>query len=284
MTMHNRAVLMIVTAGVFLSILGIGTRLMESANGLQIAFYRALGLAVFSTLTVMYLNKGRFLDALVAAGWTGFIAGVFLALASITVVLALVNTTAANAMFIISLTPLISGVLAWIIIGEKVRLKTWGTIGVALIGVFIIINGALSSDGLRGIAYAFLMAFCYGLFNVTLRRGKNQDMLPAICWSSYVLVVVLGLTVEDLAIPRSDLIICLSLGVFQVGLGGFLLIAGSKHVPAAQLALLAMLEVVLNPIWVWLGAGEVPATATLIGGLVILSAISYEAVSNKGAK
>jgi DME family drug/metabolite transporter len=284
MTMHNRAVLMIVTAGVFLSILGIGTRLMESANGLQIAFYRALGLAVFSTLTVMYLNKGRVLDALVAAGWTGFIAGVFLALASITVVLALVNTTAANAMFIISLTPLISGVLAWIIIGEKVRLKTWGTIGVALIGVFIIINGALSSDGLRGIAYAFLMAFCYGLFNVTLRRGKNQDMLPAICWSSYVLVVVLGLTVEDLAIPRSDLIICLSLGVFQVGLGGFLLIAGSKHVPAAQLALLAMLEVVLNPIWVWLGAGEVPATATLIGGLVILSAISYEAVSNKGAK
>ncbi|MFT6712184.1 MAG: DME family drug/metabolite transporter [Arenicella sp.] len=150
-------------------------------------------------------------------------------------------------------------------------------------GVFIIINGALSSDGLRGITYAFLMAFCYGLFNVTLRRGKNQDMLPAICWSSYVLVVVLGLAVDDLTIPRSDLLICLSLGVFQIGLGGFLLIAGSKHVPAAQLALLAMLEVVLNPIWVWLGAGEVPATATLIGGLVILSAISYEAVSNKGA-
>ena len=283
MTMHNRAVLMIVTAGVFLSILGIGTRLMESANGLQIAFYRALGLAVFSTLTVMCLNRGRFLNALVAAGWTGFVAGVFLALASITVVLALVNTTASNAMFIISLTPLISGVLAWLIIGEKVRLKTWGTIGVALIGVFIIINGALSSDGLRGITYAFLMAFCYGLFNVTLRRGKNQDMLPAICWSSYVLVVVLGLAVDDLTIPRSDLLICLSLGVFQIGLGGFLLIAGSKHVPAAQLALLAMLEVVLNPIWVWLGAGEVPATATLIGGLVILSAISYEAVSNKGA-
>ncbi|MFT6712493.1 MAG: drug/metabolite transporter (DMT)-like permease, partial [Arenicella sp.] len=106
MTMHNRAVLMIVTAGVFLSILGLGTRLMESANGLQIAFYRALGLLVFSTLTVMYLNKGRFLNSLVASGWTGFVAGVFLALASITVVLALVNTTAANAMFIISLTPL----------------------------------------------------------------------------------------------------------------------------------------------------------------------------------
>lgn len=283
MTIHNRAVLMIVMAGVFLSVLGIGTRLMESANGLQIVFYRALGLAVFSTLTVMYLNKGRFLKALVDAGWMGFVAGVFLALASITVVLALVNTTAANAMFIVSLTPLISGILAWLILGERVSLKTWGAIGVALIGVFIIINGALSSDGLRGIAYAFLMAFCYGLFNVTLRSGKNQDMLPAICWSSYILVVALGLAVDDLTIPRSDLLICLSLGVFQLGLGGFLLIAGSKHVPAAQLALLAMLEVVLNPIWVWLGVGEVPATATLIGGLVILAAISYEAVSNNRA-
>ena len=280
MTIHNRAVLLIVTAGVFLSLLGIGTRLMESANGLQIAFYRALGLAVFSTLTVLYLNKGSFLKALVAAGWTGFVAGLFLAVASITIVLALVNTTAANAMFIISLTPLITGILAWLIIGETVRLRTWGAISVALIGVLIIINGALSSDGLLGIAYAFSMAFFYGLFNVTLRRGKNQDMMPAICWSSYVLVVALGLAVDDLAIPSSDLIICLLLGVFQIGLGGFLLIAGSKHVPAAQLALLAMLEAVLNPIWVWLGVGEVPATTTLIGGLVILTAISYEAITN----
>lgn len=274
---------MIVIAGVFLSTLGIGTRLMESANGLQIAFYRALGLAVFSTLIVTYLNKGRFLKVLILAGRTGFIAGFFLSVASIAVVLALVNTTVANAMFIISLAPLLTAILAWLIIGEKVRRKTWAAIAVALIGVFIIINGALSSDGLLGIAYAFLMALSYGLFNVTLRLGKNQDMLPAICWSSYILVIVLGLAVDDLAIPRSDLFICLFLGVFQIGLGGFLLIAGSKHVPAAQLALLAMLEVVLNPIWVWLGVGETPATLTLVGGVVIFAAILYEAITNSRA-
>lgn len=274
---------MIVIAGVFLSTLGIGTRLMESANGLQIAFYRALGLAVFSTLIVTYLNKGRFLKVLILAGRTGFIAGFFLSVASIAVVLALVNTTVANAMFIISLAPLLTAILAWFIIGEKVRRKTWAAIAVALIGVFIIINGALSSDGLLGIAYAFLMALSYGLFNVTLRLGKNQDMLPAICWSSYILVIVLGLAVDDLAIPRSDLFICLFLGVFQIGLGGFLLIAGSKHVPAAQLALLAMLEVVLNPIWVWLGVGETPATLTLVGGVVIFAAILYEAITNSRA-
>lgn len=270
---------MVVLGGVFLSTLGVGTRLMEEASGLQIVFYRALGLAVFSTLLLWYQSRSRFFTAMQEAGWPGFVAGVFLAVSSIAVVMAVLNTTVANAMFVISLAPLLSGRFAWVILGEKVKARTWVAIAIALVGVLVIINGALSTEGMLGIAYAFLMAISYGLFTVSLRFGKDLNMLPCVCWSAYFLLIGLGLSIPSLDVPAQDIGISLALGVFQIGLGSLLLIAGSKFVPAAQLTLLAMLEVVLSPIWVWLVVNETPSMAALIGGGIIMCAICYDALA-----
>ncbi|MEM7360004.1 MAG: DMT family transporter [Pseudomonadota bacterium] len=279
MTAYKKAVVMVVLGGVFLSTLGVGTRLMEAASGLQIVFYRALGLAVFSSLLLWYQSGTRFFAAMKEAGWPGFVAGIFLALSSIAVVLAVLNTTVANAMFVISLAPLLSGLFAWMLLGEKVKARTWIAIGIALVGVLVIINGALSTEGMLGIAYAFLMAISYGLFTVSLRFGKDLNMLPCVCWSAYMLLLILGVSLPSLDVPTQDIGISLTLGVFQIGLGSILLIAGSKYVPAAQLTLLAMLEVVLSPIWVWLVVNETPSMAALIGGGIIMCAICYDALA-----
>ena len=281
MTDYKRSVLFIIAAGIFLSTLGIGTRWMESATGLQIVFYRSIGLAFASTLYVFIRSRSGFFQAYKNAGRIGLITSLFLAGASIFVVLAVVNTSVANAMFIISLAPLLAGVFAWLLLGERVQPKTWGAMIVALVGVLVIVNGALSGDGMLGIFYALLMLCCYGMFVVCLRIGKDLDMIPAISMSAWLLIVLVGFLVDDFNLPMRDILICLGLGVFQVGLGTFLLVAGSAHVPAAQLTLLAMLEVVLNPIWVWLGVGEQPATTTLIGGAIILLAICYEAMATR---
>ena len=274
----SRHVLMIVAGGMFLSTLGVGTRLMETANSFQIVFYRGLALAVFSTLLVIWLHRKGTVAAFRSSGKTGFVGGMLFAAASLFIVLAVNNTSVANAMFIISLAPLFAGLFAWGILGESIQGKTWVAIMVALLGVFILVNGALSTEGLIGIGYALLMAVFYALFTVSLRSGKDQNMIPSICWSSYALVLVLGLALKDLAIPLNDLLICIALGVFQVGLGSLLIILGSREVPAAQLTVLAMLEVVLSPLWVWIGVGEIPAWSTLTGGMVILMAIAWEAL------
>lgn len=279
MTDYKKAVLIVVLGGVFLSTLGVGTRLMESATGLQIVFYRALGLAVFSSLLLLYQSGTRFFAALLEPGWPGFVAGVFLAISSIAVVLAVLNTTVANAMFVISLAPLLSGLFAWLILGEKVKPRTWIAIGIALIGVLVIINGALSTEGMVGIAFAFLMAISYGLFTVSLRFGKDLNMLPCVCWSAYLLVIILGLSLPSVSIPMQDVSISLALGVFQIGFGSLMLIAGSRFVPAAQLTLLAMLEVVLSPIWVWLVVNEQPSATALLGGAIIMCAICFDALA-----
>ena len=121
MTDYKRSVLLVIAAGIFLSTLGIGTRRMESANSMQIVFYRSIGLAIAATVYVFYRSRGEFFTAYLRAGKIGLITSVFLAGASIFIVLAVVNTSVANAMFIISLAPLIAGLFAWALLGEIVR-------------------------------------------------------------------------------------------------------------------------------------------------------------------
>ena len=83
---------------------------------------------------------------------------------------------------------------------------------------------------------------------------------------------------ESFALTQKDLIICLGLGVFQVGAGTALVMAGAQYVPAAQVSILALLEVVLSPIWVWIFVKEVPSLTTLIGGVVVLIGVIYQAL------
>lgn len=281
MTAYHRAVLLIIIGGVFLSSSGIAIRSLEAASGMQIVFYRALGMAVFMALAVLWQHKANTVLAFRSIDKQGILAGVFFSLASFAIVYALLNTTVANAMFIVSLAPLFAAVLAWFFLHETVQTRTWLAIGLACLGVLVMVGGALSGDGMLGILYAFVMAISYGAFSVCIRAGRGSDMIPAICVSGFALAGVSSLWVADFSLPTNDLLICLGLGVFQVGIGGLCLTIAAKHVPAAQITLLAMLEVVLNPLWVWLGIGETPALATLIGGAMILCAITYQARSTQ---
>ena len=281
MTQHNKAVLMIILAGVCLSTLGIGTRLLESTSGLQVVFFRSIGTAIAMWLYLFIIHGKNTLVHCRSIGKTGIYATLCLSGASIFIVLAVTHTTVANAMFTIALAPLAAGLFAWLFIGERVSTTTLIASVIAVAGVGVIVQGAISTNGLLGIVFAILMLVCYSLYTVCLRAGKKIDMLPCIALQALLLIVGLGFVLESLNIPIKDLLICLCLGVFQLALGTTLLTLGARHVSAAQVTLLAMLEVVLNPIWVWLGIGETPSSTTLIGGFIIVTAVSYQALATK---
>ena len=278
MSQYKIAVLMIVLAGICLSTLGIGTRLLESTSGLEVVFYRSIGAAMAMWLYLFIKHGNNTLLHCCLIGKPGIYATLCLCGTSIFIVLALSYTTVANAMFTIALAPLTAGLLAWLIIGERVSKTTLIASLIALVGVFVIVRGAINTSGLLGIFFAALMLVCYSLYTVCLRVAKEVDMLPCIALHTLVLIVSLGLVLEDLSIPASDLLVCLGLGVFQLALGITLFSLGAKHVPAAQVTLLAMLEIVLSPIWVWLGIGETPSSAALLGGTIIVIAVSYQAL------
>ena len=105
-------------------------------------------------------------------------------------------------------------------------------------------------------------------------------MLAALCLAGLVSGGLSAIFVNDYALTLKDLIISLYLGVFQAGVGFTLVVLGTRYIPAAQVGLLAMVEPVLAPIWVWMGVGEVPGQATIVGGAIIFLAITIDGILN----
>ncbi len=119
-------------------------------------------------------------------------------------------------------------------------------------------------------------------FTVALRRGKAVDMLPAVCLAGAFASIASGMMIllvaQTFVVSMHDLSLCVVLGVVQIGFGLIIYTMGSRHVPAAELALLSLTEVILGPIWVWIGVGEVPSVLTLVGGTIVLAAVAGRAI------
>jgi len=175
---------------------------------------------------------------------------------------------------------------AWVaklVLGEAIRRITLVCMIVSILGIAIMVGEGAVIGTLSGSLFALGAAFAFALFSVTLRKGKAVDMTPAVCWAgvwaTVLAAAMLVLVQSGFKVSFHDVLLCVLLGVVQVGLGLILFTLGSRHLPAGELVLLSMTEVVLGPVWVWLGVGEVPGLYTIIGGLIVLGAISAQALS-----
>ena len=276
---HVTGVALVLTAGVLLSLAGITLRHIESASGWQILFYRSMTFFVVVTLYLAIRYRARFVHAFVATGVPGLVVAFSLGLGSACYVFALLLTTVANALFIISAAPFITAVLGWIVLRERVRPMTWIAMTIALAGITLMFVNGIQSGRLLGNIVALGPPVSFAIMLVMLRLAGDRDMIPAICLAGLV-GAALGFAMSDtLVLSRHDLALCLFLGVAQYT-GGFVLITlGARFLPAAEVALLSLAETVLAPIWVWVGVGEVPALLTLAGGAVVFSAVVAQAVT-----
>ncbi len=286
--------LMIVLGGVFLSLLGIGIRYMEQANSMQITFYRAIFQGFFIVVILMLRSRLTGISVNSILHWSRqnigkkeSISALLFSGTSIFLVLSITHTTVANAMLIIAMAPFVSGFFAWLLLKEALSKATVIAIIIAITGVCIMVSDALGTSGIRGIVYACLMTLCYGLFTVSLRANTSGNSLVISFLGSLFVSIILAVAIffhSSFVVTATDLIICMLLGIFQVGLGTLLIVTGSRHVPAAQVTLLAMPEVILSPIWVWVGVGEMPTTATLVGGVFIIGAVILQTIQPTKSK
>lgn len=279
---------MVFMAGLLWSTVGLGIRLIEDAVVWQILFYRSISMSVF-LYAVVRLRTGRApLGLIRAMGWPGLVAGSALVAAYSGAIFALQTTSVANAMMLFAAAPLIAAVLGRILLAESVRPATWVAIAVAACGIAVMVWDKTSGAALRGNLAALGSALGFAVFTVALRRGRAVEMMPAVLLSGLIGTVVmaaiclsLGLS---LALGPRDAGIAAGMGVFQVGAGLVLYTIGSRSVPAAELTLLSMSEVVLGPVWVWLFLGERADSATLAGGAILLAAIAGNALSGARRK
>lgn len=280
---YRYGVFLVLFSGLCWSSIGLGVRFIEVANVWQILFYRSLALTPFLFLIIAARHKGRPFPVIRKTGLAGLIGALALVCTFAGAIFAIQTTTVANAMFLLAAAPFLAALLGSLMLRERVRTATWWAMILALAGIITMVWEGISLGQMSGNIAALISALGFGVFTITLRWRKLDDMMPTVFLGG-VLAIIVSATIcrlsgFSLALPAQDILISLSLGVFQVGTGMALYTMGSRVVPAADLALLSMTEVVLGPFWVWIFLGETASAYTLLGGAVLLVAIAGNALS-----
>lgn len=274
---------LILIAGVLWSTVGLGIRMIEEATVWQILFYRSFGLLLLLHIVIRLRTGQSAFSMIRRMGWPGLI-GAFALLAAYTGgITAIQNTSVANAMLLFAAAPFMAAILGRFILHERVRWQTWVAIGVALIGIAVMMGGKFGDGAFLGNIAALGSALGFAVFTIALRWGRSGEMLPCVFLSGLLAIPIMGGICVVLGLPltlsANDTGISLAMGLFQVGAGLVLYTIGSRSVPAAELTLLSLAEVLLAPLWVWLALGEVPTLLTMAGGAILLGAVAFNALS-----
>ncbi len=233
------------------------------------AFFAMVSLFLFVVVTRR--DRGV-LAAFRSIGRGGLVTAACMAVASGTFIIALNHTSVAHLLFILAISPLAAALIARVALGERVSGRTWVAMLIALFGVLVMLAGGGGGDLLGdGLALAAMISFAVAI--VLTRHHRQISMAPATCLSQVFVLLVAVPFVHPGTADLRDVILLALLGAGQIGLGLALMTTGARLIPAAQTALIGLLEVVLGPLWVWIAYSEDPGTATLVGGAIVVVGI-----------
>lgn len=261
-----------IAAPVLWSTAGVVTRHIQQANAFEMVFWRSFFAFAFVAATLLFMRRW---NSVRTASWPGFFSGAMWAVMFTAFVIALSLTTTANTLVVMSIGPLLTAVFARLVLSDPVPLRTWVAAGAAGVGIAWMFAAELSPSHVAGMLVAAAIPVAAAANVVTLRAvAARLDLVPAVMIGA-ALSALLALPV---ALPFSasgrDVALLAFLGCFQLALPCMLLVIASRSLLAPEIALLGLLEVVLGPLWAWIGAGEVPARTTLYGGAVVLAALA----------
>jgi drug/metabolite transporter (DMT)-like permease len=221
---------------------------------------------------VAIVERGQVLRGFRSVGGAGIAVALCVAIASGCFIGALNHASVARVLFILAVAPVLAAVLAWATLGEPISRRTALAMVLALSGVAVML-GAPGEASLTGDGLAFVAALAFSVMIVITRWRHEVSMAPATCLSQAILVAAFLPFASPGEISGDDLAWLAALGIGQIGLGFALLTIGARLIPAAQVGLITLLEVVLGPVWVWLALDERPGTLTLVGGTIVIAAI-----------
>ncbi|GAA4028012.1 DMT family transporter [Actimicrobium antarcticum] len=276
---HQRAVVLMIIAAILWSSAGVMTRQLESARGFEVTFWRSLFAAVFVTATLMWQKRGKALASVQALGWTGTVSGAMWAVMFCCFMIALTMTTVANTLIVLSIAPLLTAFLAWIFLKQVIVPRTWLAIAVACAGIVWMFAQGMSQLGgpqLLGMGIALGAPLASSVNVIVLKKaGARIDLIPSVLVGALLSALAMLPFCWPLQVSAHDVAILIALGFFQLGLPCMLVVTASRSLSAPEISLLALIEVLLGPVWAWLGAGEVPPAETLAGGTLVLAALVF---------
>ena len=278
---HTRAVLLMVVIAFMWSIAGVVTRHLESARSFEVTFWRSF-FTLLSLMVILPLFQGREVFSRIRHGGRAlWISGVCWSFMFTAFMMALTLTSVANVLITRAVGPFLTALLARVVIGHRIAMRTWLAIAVAGLGIGWMFGGDLQANGdgsqLAGTLVALLVPMA-GAINWTVvqrsqAQGDKVDLVPAVMVGAFISSLVTLPLALPLTATAHDIALLAMLGLVQLAIPCVLSVRCASVLKAPEIALLALLEIIFGILLAWLGAGEVPGTNVLTGGALVLGAL-----------
>ena len=286
---HLKGFFLVCFAGTLWSFGALIIRYMVGARNYQwqYLFYRGLTIAIVLLIYLIVKEGKTFITSFRHNGTSGLLGACGLVVAFIGFIWSITLTTVANSLFMLAAAPFVAAFLGIVFLKEKVRPLTWTAMVIALAGILTMVLEGLEKGNFFGNVIALISATGFAVFSVSLRWRKETPQFTTIALAGIICVVftmmILFSQNSTVAMPLRNVYLSMLHG-FMVGFGLILFATGAKFLPAAELTLLSMVEVIGGVLWVYLpifGIHEVPSMLTVIGGVIVLFAIILDGVGTR---
>ena len=277
------AVPVVLFAGILWSFGPLVVRYMDNPNQVPWQYIFGRGLTIFILLNLyLYFEEGiKFYKNYLKMGYSGIIGGTGLGIAMISFIYSITNTSAAITLLCLAAMPFFTALLAFLFLNEKISLNVWISIFIATVGIIIMAFGSTGSNSVVGFIFGMLSSIGFSVFSVTLRWRTETPKFTTVAFSGFfcfIFASIMLLSTNQVFFSTSYNGALFSLHGTLVCLGLILYSIGSKAIPAAELTLLSLTEVIGGIFWVWLpilGINEVPDTYTIVGGFFLFISLIY---------
>ncbi|MDB4081596.1 DMT family transporter [Candidatus Pelagibacter sp.] len=283
------AIPVVLMAGIIWSFGPLVVRHMNEPNLVPWQYIFARGLTIFLVLNLyLFFEEGKnFYKNYFRIGMSGVIGGTGLGIAMITFIYSITNTSAAITLLCLAAMPFFTALLGFMFLKERISINVWIAIVIATIGIVIIALGNTQKSSLLGLVFGMVSSIGFSVFSVTLRWRKETPKFTTVAFAGFFCFAVSAIIIliNDMVFFSSSYNGTLfSLHGTLVCIGLILYSIGSKAIPAAELTLLSLTEVIGGIFWVWvpfLGINEIPSSNTIIGGFFLFMSIIYYSLTIK---
>jgi len=276
---HRRAVALMVLVTLLWSIAGVVTRHLDAARSFEVTFWRSLFNALTLAVGLTLLRGPALWPGLLRADRVLWASGLCWAVMYTAFMVALTLTTVANVLVTMAIGPMVTALFSRLFLDQRLPLRTWLAIFIAGAGIAWMFGTEAGSGGsLLGSLVACAVPLAGAVNWILLQRAAESgaqapDMLPAVLLGALISAAVTLPLAWPLQASTHDLQLLALLGSVQLALPCLLVVRLSRELPAPEIALLALLEVLFGVAWAWLGAGERPPASVLLGGVLVLGAL-----------
>ncbi len=288
MTNHLKGLLMTIFAVVILSPDSVLIRLVEDASSevdsWTVLFWRGLLYAAGVSLLVFIKYRTKTIAEFKNIGKGGLLIGLFSGISTGTFVFAIVYTSIANALVIISTGPIMIAIVAWFLLKEKSSLFTWTSMIIVFIGIYIVMSGSFGGDSLVGDFFALITAVMMGFTFTLTRKYKDVNMVPVNAIGGLIAALIAFLMANKITVPAEVVGYIIAMGAI-LSISFSLITIAPRYMPAAEVGMIMPLETVLGSLIAWYVINEVPSVNALVGGtIVIVTLFIHSWYSTKLAK